>query len=60
MPIYTYENYKGHRIEKLIQDVNNRPEDIEHNGEWYTLVPSVPSDPKFKGTGFYTTDYNKG
>lgn len=59
MPLYEYQCKKcGHRFERIqsfsAEDVKECP--VCH-GEVERLI-STPARPQFKGSGFYSTDYN--
>jgi predicted nucleic acid-binding Zn ribbon protein len=63
MPIYEYEitsgPRKGEKVE-VIQKFDDEPLTVlPDTGEEVEKVLSIPSQPQFKGKGFYCTDYKK-
>jgi putative FmdB family regulatory protein len=60
MPLYEYKCEKCEKVtERLISNISYRPPTTEckHCKDEAKLISSVPSDPQFKGKGFYKTDY---
>lgn len=59
MPIYEYECSKCNRVlEKIIKFNEQHPTKCDCSmGGTLSRIISLPSAPKFKGSGFYKTDY---
>ena len=59
MPIYEYVNVEDSSDvrEMYCQYADERPNEITLNGKVYKYQISVPGRAKFKGSGFYETDY---
>jgi putative FmdB family regulatory protein len=61
IPIYEYEHDScGKRFEELVKLVAPTPKCPRcKTSKGVRKIISIPSDPQFKGTGFYSTDYKK-
>lgn len=57
MPLFNYRSDDGEVIEELVRQGEQRPDEIKRDGKTYKYVVGAPSDPRFRGKGFYATDY---
>lgn len=58
MPIYEFSN--GSKIiERFFVSYKDAPNELEQDGQIFKKIISIPSEPVFRGSGFFKTDYKE-